>query len=442
MEKKTIGGFIATLRKANGMTQKELAERLNVSDKTISRWERDDGAPDLSAIPVIAEIFGVTCDELLRGERKSVMERTENVIENETTAKGERERQRILTVSLSKYKSKTFITMGISLVGLIAAMIGNFGFLRANIGFLCGSVFYLAGVICQAVFVNNSFLGVTDDTLEDVEVGRYKRRVIKLAEYAIGLSVFLLGFSSPLLLLVEDAYWGLSAWSWIASGMIFGGVLLIVFCVTCYFVNASLLKKGVYAMNEKEADVYQHNSSLLGKCAKGVLLAVAITFAVHAVVSEVTAGYKLAEKTTFENIEDFVAFMEQDISYHRDGEVIEVELPTIMMGADGEISSTDVVDEAIYYDELGNEISEEEALTEAMYDSQGNLICTFVHRNRSVAIIKEELQDGNLEAITVITYEGLRVGELMKNLINIAFIVLYFIELIIGTAIYFKKRIR
>ena len=60
MEKKTIGGFIAALRKANGMTQKDLADRLNVSDKTISRWERDDGDPDLAAIPVMAEIFGVT----------------------------------------------------------------------------------------------------------------------------------------------------------------------------------------------------------------------------------------------------------------------------------------------------------------------------------------------------------------------------------------------
>lgn len=60
MEKKTIGGFIAALRKANGMTQKDLAEKLNVSDKTVSRWERDDGAPDLAVIPVIAEIFDVT----------------------------------------------------------------------------------------------------------------------------------------------------------------------------------------------------------------------------------------------------------------------------------------------------------------------------------------------------------------------------------------------
>ena len=72
MEQKTIGKFITALRKANGMTQKDLAEKLNVSDKTVSRWERDEGAPDLSMIPVIAEIFGVTCDELLRGEKKNV----------------------------------------------------------------------------------------------------------------------------------------------------------------------------------------------------------------------------------------------------------------------------------------------------------------------------------------------------------------------------------
>ena len=39
MEKKTMGSFLAALRRANGMTQKELAERLNVSDKSVSRWE-------------------------------------------------------------------------------------------------------------------------------------------------------------------------------------------------------------------------------------------------------------------------------------------------------------------------------------------------------------------------------------------------------------------
>ena len=71
MEKKTIGKFISALRKANGMTQKELGEKLFVSDKTVSRWECDECTPELSLIPSIAEIFGITTDELLRGERNN-----------------------------------------------------------------------------------------------------------------------------------------------------------------------------------------------------------------------------------------------------------------------------------------------------------------------------------------------------------------------------------
>ena len=71
MEKKTIGKFISALRKANGMTQKELGEKLFVSDKTVSRWECDECTPELSLIPSIAEIFGITIDELLRGERNN-----------------------------------------------------------------------------------------------------------------------------------------------------------------------------------------------------------------------------------------------------------------------------------------------------------------------------------------------------------------------------------
>lgn len=47
MERKSIGSFIAALRKSNGLTQKQLAEKLNVSDKAVSRWERDECAHDI-----------------------------------------------------------------------------------------------------------------------------------------------------------------------------------------------------------------------------------------------------------------------------------------------------------------------------------------------------------------------------------------------------------
>ena len=72
LENKSIGKFISTLRKASGMTQKDLGDKLFVSDKTISRWEREDSAPEISLLPAIAEVFGITVDELLHGERNII----------------------------------------------------------------------------------------------------------------------------------------------------------------------------------------------------------------------------------------------------------------------------------------------------------------------------------------------------------------------------------
>ena len=71
MERKSIGTLIAALRRANGLTQKQLADRLGVSDKAVSRWERDESLPDLTLLPVIADLFHITVDELLRGERRA-----------------------------------------------------------------------------------------------------------------------------------------------------------------------------------------------------------------------------------------------------------------------------------------------------------------------------------------------------------------------------------
>ena len=93
--------------------------------------------------------------------------------------------------------------MGVSVIGLIAAMVSNFGFLRAYIGFFIGAVFYVASVVCQAVFVNSAFLSVSDDALPGEDVGRFKWSVILLAEWSIGLTAVLLGFSLPLVCLIN-----------------------------------------------------------------------------------------------------------------------------------------------------------------------------------------------------------------------------------------------
>ena len=59
---------ISALRQANGMTQLELAERINYSDKAISKWERGESAPDISVLVQLATIFGVTLDYLVTAE--------------------------------------------------------------------------------------------------------------------------------------------------------------------------------------------------------------------------------------------------------------------------------------------------------------------------------------------------------------------------------------
>ena len=65
MDAKQVGQKIAQLRKENNMTQKELASKLNVIDKTVSRWECGYGLPDLAIIPQIAAIFNTSIEELL-----------------------------------------------------------------------------------------------------------------------------------------------------------------------------------------------------------------------------------------------------------------------------------------------------------------------------------------------------------------------------------------
>lgn len=66
MKKKTLGMMIASLRKENGMTQLELAEKMGVTDKAVSKWERDLSCPDINILPKLAEVFGISVDELMQ----------------------------------------------------------------------------------------------------------------------------------------------------------------------------------------------------------------------------------------------------------------------------------------------------------------------------------------------------------------------------------------
>lgn len=160
MAKKSIGQFIAALRKANGLTQQEVADRLNVSNKAVSRWERDECAPDLSLIPALAEMFGVTCDELLKGERiisTPQFEKSEPKVEKQLKA--------LINRAISGFKTLIWISLALSAVGFICMFGISYGFYRPVIGFAVMMLFEAIAFVIAAIAVTKMKEIKTDNEL-------------------------------------------------------------------------------------------------------------------------------------------------------------------------------------------------------------------------------------------------------------------------------------
>lgn len=85
MDQEKIGKFIAMLRKEQALTQKELAQQLGVSDKTISKWETGRGLPEVSIMQSLCEILNISINELLSGDRLDISSYREKAEENLAT---------------------------------------------------------------------------------------------------------------------------------------------------------------------------------------------------------------------------------------------------------------------------------------------------------------------------------------------------------------------
>ena len=175
MEAKSIGKFIATLRKANGYTQAQLAEMLGVSNKTISNWENEVSYPDLSLIPVIADIFNVTSDELLRGAKNNQNVTIENkpneqYIETKTNKIKDNLKKNIM----NKYSNVVYISIGILSLAYIFIFLGSL-LLKENNGIylenerIWGTIYLTLGLLAYgtglifSIVNSNNFLNKLDD---------------------------------------------------------------------------------------------------------------------------------------------------------------------------------------------------------------------------------------------------------------------------------------
>lgn len=115
MDNLQTGKLIAELRKKQGLTQQQLADKLNLSNKTISKWESGNGSPDISNLPVLAEALEISVDELLKGE-----------INNSEAAKVHSSRKELTP---EQKKERVIIALAACIGAILGILAYNFGWL-------------------------------------------------------------------------------------------------------------------------------------------------------------------------------------------------------------------------------------------------------------------------------------------------------------------------
>ena len=451
MEAKTIGTFIAALRRAAGMTQRDFAERLNVSDKTVSRWERDESAPDLTLIPVIAEIFGVTCDELLRGERRSPEERkapadtadaypSEEASASDDTlstpsysAKAEKQRNYIIRTTLARHRNLSLISATVAGVGFLGAMILNTALTRAYLGFFIAAILYLAAAVCEVMIVNGTLAAITEDLASETELAVFRYRVYADARAVFVLIAVLLAACIPLLM-VGDAYWGLTAEMWLVWGAIFALIALLLCGVILYFIENHLLNENTIAYPEKSAALITHRRRLKKNLTLLCIGLLAVTAFLNGVLTAFGSTHALADSIQFDDIESFVAFAEQDVR--------ETDSPTATTKVNrltGTVSTV-VPDTKVYYDENGIPSTRDKALTRTIEDRDGNVVISYIQRNETISSVSFGTESEGFLPIHVKTKDHIRAAQRQVDMTNAVFTVVYIIEVLSVLFAYFLLR--
>ena len=361
MEKKTIGGFIAALRKANGMTQRELAEKLNVSDKAISRWERDECAPDLTLIPVLADIFGVTTDEILHGARKA--EEENPVYQKE---KSKKQMKNLFEKAFLRFKDKSWISVGVAILGYLLLLLFNFAVLRGDIGFFVVLIFYAGAVITQICFTQHALALHDEDFDETMQTG-YKINVVILTRNVYFVIFELFAVTLPFSVTGRA---GFVFFSWLGITLVCAILAFGVWSIGyMLFVKPYLVKKSYIIYEEKAKQKMLAQNRLL-KRTLAISLAVAVVlFAPMLVLQESMSAF--AKKEVFYDYESFGEYMARK-------------------------------EPAWYYEEFPENENDFRVRDDYILNSNDEIVYTYEKWNQNVWLVEYEADDDGLP-ISVIT---------------------------------------
>ena len=424
MEKKTIGKFISALRKANGMTQRELGEKLFVSDKTISRWECDECTPELSLIPTIAEIFGITTDELLRGERNNP--ERETVITEETVAKqkakSDKQFRLMLDIKKRKYQNLSLISVGITIFGFLAAVTANSGFHQSLLAFCLAAAFSIASEICQVCFaVNARILPDEDDDTYTERIEAFNTQTVRTAVKISFFNILLVAFCLPLVTLVEYANWGLAFEEWLGYGLVFSAVGLAV-CYILYtlFIRKALCEKGLLVFDEKQHAVIRKNHKLLIKTVI-IFIATSLALCICSIIWD-NIGLNITVKSyTFDNCDDFKIFMESDHD----------EWSEVKYGYADENGNV------VVYPPTGSDSPKKTYAT--VKNSNGEIICKYYYNPDLYRSISFTESAEDKMPVTIISWTDYYRGRAIFSTVETVLYVLIVIDFIVAAGIYIFK---
>lgn len=309
MEAKTMGSFLAALRKAAGMTQRELAEQLHVSDKAVSRWERDECAPDLALIPVIAEIFSVTCDELLRGGR-------DRGDQTGDPAKADKQRQWILRKTRSKFISHTLLALLGPALGAAAAAGAVLSFQRAVLGFWLGAAGCLVGAVVQLALWNGAVLSLSDDRAGD-EAGLCRYELLRRTEGALLICAGVLAALLPLngytplnMLYLFQGQLPTPYWSQAAAA---GGGTVLLGLLLCRALNPILARHAPVSLPPETAKETVRRVRARSRVAWTLAAALSATALVHGAVTLIWPTAALINGAVCDTADEFRAVMSTNV---------------------------------------------------------------------------------------------------------------------------------
>lgn len=408
MEAKTMGSFLAALRKAAGMTQRELAEQLHVSDKAVSRWERDECAPDLALIPVIAEIFSVTCDELLRGGR-------DRGDQTGDPAKVDKQRQWILRKTRSKFISHTLLALLGPALGAVAAAGAVLGFQRAVLGFWLGAAGCLVGAVVQLVLWNGAVLSLSDDRAGD-EAALCRYELLRRTEGALlicaGVLAALLplnGYTSLTMLYLFQGQLPTPYWPQAAAA---GGGTVLLGLLLCRALNPILARRAPVSLPLETAKETVRRVRAQSRVAWTLAAALSATALVHGAVTLVWPTAALVHGAVYDTVDDFRAVMS-----------------TNLPAPEEDFTNQELM-------ALTQQLSENQSIQFQSEEGRGQIrnrdqetVISYSRLNQSVVFLRYTPQDGDqFPAVEVVTYADARSALDRSALRQTCFLALYVLE--------------